>query len=104
MPKKQQWLDVATPKTKPFSTKIGGLSLGQLRGSVASTLAKLGYTVSGYSKNQKNLENIQYFSGDEINAFLRRSQALINLLPLTTKTLDILNQSLFSQLSRRLFN
>ncbi len=94
----KQWLNVATPKKLPFSTPIGVMGLGQLGGFVAQSLAELGYSVSGYSRTDKIIPNVSCFSGESLDKFLEKSEVLINLLPLTPQTKNILNQDVFTKL------
>lgn len=96
--RQQQWLGESTPKKHPFSTQVGIMGLGQLGGFVAKHLAALGYPVSGYSRSEKDLPNIQCFSGKQLDEFLAHSEVLINLMPLTAETVHFLNQSLFAKL------
>ncbi|MBS9777903.1 MAG: glyoxylate/hydroxypyruvate reductase A [Gammaproteobacteria bacterium] len=94
----KKWLNISTPKKSPFSTPIGILGLGQLGGYVATALAKLGYPVSGYSQSKKHIDAVNCYCGDELDIFLANSEVLINLLPLTPATKNILNKELFAKL------
>lgn len=96
--KQQQWLNISTPKRPPFSTKVGVMGLGQLGEPVAKGLAQLGYPVSGYSRSPKQISDIQCFHGQQFDQFLANSEVLINLLPLTPHTENILNQNTFAKL------
>lgn len=96
--RQQQWLAESTPKTLPFSSKIGVMGLGQLGGFVATALAQLGYSVSGYSRRLKQWDNVTCYDESGFSQFLADSEVLINLLPLTAETTDILNQAVFEQL------
>lgn len=94
------WLGSSTPKKLPFTTKVGILGLGQLGGFIAESLAGLGYPVSGYSNSPKDLKGINCYHGDELPQLLANSEVLINLLPLTPHTENILNAELFAQLPK----
>lgn len=98
--RQSEWLHISTPKKLPFSTAVGVMGLGQLGGFIAAELAALGYTVYGYSHSAKQLTNVTCFADGELQPFLARSEVLINLLPLTPQTENILNQDLFRQLPR----
>ncbi len=98
--KQKQWLDTSTPKRLPLSTPIGVMGLGQLGGFVAQSLAKIGYPVSGYSRNPKQIAYVDCYRASELNSFLAHSEVLINLLPLTEETTGILNSQTFNQLPR----
>ncbi len=101
--KQKKWLGISTPKRLPFSTKIGVMGLGKIGGFVAQKLSNLGYPVSGYSYSKKNLEGVCSYDLTELDSFLANSEILINLLPLTSKTKDILNISLFSKMPKSSF-
>ncbi len=101
--REKQWLNFSTPKRLPFSTPIGVMGLGQLGGFVAQSLTKLGYPVSGYSRTDKAVPNVTCYSGDNFDTFLAKSEVLINLLPLTPQTENILNQDNFAKLPKGAF-
>lgn len=98
--RQQTWLAESSPKKYPFSTSVGIMGLGQLGGFIAPRLAALGYTVSGYSRSEKNLPNVRCFSGEQLDSFLAQSEVLINLMPLTPDTQGFLNQALFTKLPK----
>jgi glyoxylate/hydroxypyruvate reductase A len=57
------------------------------------------YPVNGWSRTPKNLNGIQCFHGaDQMNEFLSRSRVLVNLLPLTVDTQNILNRETLGRL------
>lgn len=98
--RQQQWLAESTPKKLPFTTQVGVMGLGQLGCFVATRLAALGYPVSGYSRSEKQIPNVQCFSGKQLDSFLANSEVLINLMPLTAETTHFLNQRLFAKLPK----
>jgi glyoxylate/hydroxypyruvate reductase A len=80
---------------------IGVMGLGKLGQPVADQLSQLGYSVSGWSRSPKELNNVTTFAGDdEFSGFLAQSQILVCLLPLTSETDSILNLDLFKQLQK----
>ncbi|WP_417885875.1 2-hydroxyacid dehydrogenase [Zunongwangia sp.] len=81
--------------------KIGVMGMGVIGTAVATLLAKNNFKVSGWSRTEKNCEDITSYSGDcELNNFLKQSEILICLLPLTKQTKGILNTELFEQLPK----
>lgn len=96
----QQWKGESAPKRLPFSVAVGVMGLGQLGGFVAQALANVGYAVSGYSRSPKTLTGVTCYAEDKFHEFLANSEVLINLLPLTPQTEDILNADLFAQLPK----
>ncbi len=85
--------------TRNKDVNVGILGLGHLGQTTAKTLVKNGFKVHGFSKTLKDIENIESFSGeDELEDFLEKSEILVNLLPLTPETKNILNKGLFEKL------
>jgi glyoxylate/hydroxypyruvate reductase A len=73
---------------------IGLLGLGELGTSAAAKLQALGFNVAGWSRRPKSLEGI--FCSTDLEEVVRRSNALVCLLPLTEKTKGILNSRILS--------
>ncbi|MDF9797362.1 glyoxylate/hydroxypyruvate reductase A [Catalinimonas alkaloidigena] len=83
------------------SIRIGILGLGALGQDVAMKLTQLGFAVYGYSQSPKKLKGINTFTGEkELQDMLKQVNVIVCLLPLTTKTKNILNHSLFLKLQR----
>lgn len=78
---------------------IGIMGLGEMGKSVAIRLVEFGFHVLGWSRTPKQIPKVTSFYGDnQLASFLRRSNILICLLPLTPHTRDILNQNTFNSL------
>lgn len=89
------------PYTRNNEIKVGILGLGNLGQSVASFLLKHDFHVLGYSKSKKDIENIESFAGeDDLDDFLEQSDILVNMLPLTPETEQLLNEELFEKLPK----
>jgi glyoxylate/hydroxypyruvate reductase A len=83
------------------AVQVGIMGLGVLGLDAAHALKQLGFRVSGWSASQKDVAGIDCFSGDEgLEPFLRRTNILVCLLPLTARTRHILDRHLFSMLDR----
>ena len=81
------------------SVTIGVLGLGALGSYVAQRLADFGYTVSGWSKSQKQLNDVECFCGSEgFDAVISQSEIVVNLLPLSVETKGILNANVFNKM------
>jgi glyoxylate/hydroxypyruvate reductase A len=79
--------------------KVGVMGLGFVGMGVAKTLARHGFDVAGWTRSPRSANGITMFAGDaELPVFLRRSEIIVNLLPLTPATRGILNAGLFAQL------
>jgi glyoxylate/hydroxypyruvate reductase len=80
---------------------VGIMGLGTLGSDAADALKRIGFRVAGWSKSPKAITGIDCFHGKgQIDAFLRQTDILVCLLPLTPDTRGILNRELFSKLSR----
>jgi glyoxylate/hydroxypyruvate reductase A len=80
---------------------VGVLGLGVLGAHVARTLAAFGLPVRGYSRSAKEVEDIAAFAGEaQFDAFLDGVKVLVNLLPHTPDTANMLNARTFSKLAR----
>jgi glyoxylate/hydroxypyruvate reductase A len=80
---------------------VGIMGLGTLGADAAEALKRLGFRVSGWSKSPKQMDGIECFHGQaQLEPFLRGTDILVCLLPLTPDTRHILNRGLFSKLNR----
>ncbi len=80
---------------------VGVMGLGVLGERVAKALQVFEFPVNGYSRSVKNLPGIRCFSGPQgLSEFLADSRVLVNLMPLTPETENILNHSTLSQLQK----
>lgn len=78
---------------------VGVMGLGVLGSRVAQALRVFEFPVNGWSRSPKALDGVRGFSGREgFNDFLAASRVLVNLLPLTPDTQDILNRGTLSRL------
>ncbi|PTV95524.1 glyoxylate/hydroxypyruvate reductase A [Rhodobacter aestuarii] len=68
------------------------LGIGALGGACATTLAGLGFNVTGWSRTQKALPGVTCLSGPEgLRDALSKAEILITVLPNTRETTDLLN-------------
>ncbi len=89
------------PKKKMDSLKIGVMGLGQIGRPVAKRFVDLGFEVTGWSNSPKDIDGVQTFAGKaELTNFLKETNVLICLLPLTPQTKGILNLDLFKKLKQ----
>ena len=78
---------------------VGVMGLGVLGERVAKALAQFEFPINGWSRSPKAIDGIRTFSGqDGFNDFLAASRVLVNLLPLTPETENILNRASLSRL------
>lgn len=84
--------------------RVGIMGLGVMGSALASTLIRNGFTVSGWSKSEKEIEGVKsYYDNDDFEEFLQNSDILICLLPLTPQTETILDKELFEKLPEGAF-
>jgi glyoxylate/hydroxypyruvate reductase A len=80
---------------------VGIMGLGTLGANAAGALRHLGFRVAGWSRSEKQVDGVACFHGQaQLDAFLRRTDILVCLLPLTPDTRHILNRGLFAKLNR----
>jgi glyoxylate/hydroxypyruvate reductase A len=77
------------------------MGLGVLGRDAALALRRLGFRVAGWSRTPKTLPDIETFHGDAgLDAFLRRTEILVCLLPATPATQGMLKLELIRKLKR----
>lgn len=95
----QQWQAHAYRGIKDSTISI--LGLGRIGTFVAQQFAGLGFQVKGWSASQKSLSFVQSYAGaEQLPAFLKGTDILINLLPLTAATDSLINLDLLQQLNK----
>ena len=77
---------------------VGLLGLGALGTDAARKLLALGFKVAGFSRRPKKMEGVEGFV--ELDSFLKKTNVLVCLLPLTGKTRGILNSKTLSLLPK----
>ena len=78
---------------------VGILGAGVLGSKVAQALKQFEFPVNVWSRTPKELPGVHSFAGqDQWSEFLNASRVLVNLLPLTSETENILNRANLSQL------
>jgi glyoxylate/hydroxypyruvate reductase A len=93
-----QW--AVRPPRRREDFPVGVMGLGVLGARVAQALRSFGFPVNGWSRSPKALDGVQTFHGpgEGLHAFLAASQVLVNLLPLTPDTRDILHRGTLGRL------
>ena len=89
----------ALPYTARKDVRVGILGLGELGRRVAGTLATFGFSVSAWSRSEKQVDGIRCHHGsDGLDSVLSASDVLVVLLPLTDATRGLLNHRALSRL------
>ncbi|MEJ5083562.1 MULTISPECIES: 2-hydroxyacid dehydrogenase [unclassified Ochrobactrum] len=95
----ETWRAISTPQAS--ERRIGFLGLGMLAQAAIERLKPFQFPLSGWSRSQKDIEGVTCFYGeDQFASFLRQTDILICLLPLTDETRGILNADLFALLPK----
>ncbi len=93
------WHEHAQPNAA--DRRVGILGLGVLGSEAALRLEVMGFDVAGWSRTGRRLKGIARFEGaDGLLALAARSEILVNLLPLTRETENILDARLFAAMPR----
>ncbi|AOY89234.1 glyoxylate/hydroxypyruvate reductase A [Marinobacter salinus] len=78
---------------------VGVMGLGQIGKKVARTLADLDYRVYGWARSEHTLEHITTFAGRKsLREFLKQTRVLVNTLPLTDETRNIIDYDALADL------
>lgn len=92
-----QW--TSRPPRQRADFAIGLMGLGVLGSRVAQALQQFEFPVRGWSRMPKVLQGVQTFHGtSQLNDFLASCRVLVNLLPLTPDTVNILNKHTLGRL------
>jgi glyoxylate/hydroxypyruvate reductase A len=87
------------PRGRPPT--VGVLGLGAIGAQIAQAARLFGYPVRGWSRTAKRLDGIECFDGAaRLADFLAGTQILVDALPLTGDTRDLLDRQRLSQLPR----
>lgn len=83
------------------TTRVSVMGLGKIGGYVAEQFAKLGFKVQGWSNSIKNIKGVKSFAGQtNLAEFLKNTDVLINILPLTATTKGILDTAFLEKLPK----
>jgi glyoxylate/hydroxypyruvate reductase len=98
----QQKGEWASPKRlRTRERKVGVMGLGPIGIAAARALRDLGFQTAAWVRRPRTVEGIEVFQGNEqLAAFLSRSEIVVNLLPLTPETEDILSAKTFAQMPK----
>ncbi len=100
---KRQWIQQSSIQTEDRT--IGIMGLGNIGSSIGELLVNQGFNVIGWGANKKSsITGIQYYFGQEqLSDFLSNTNILINVLPLTSNTANILTKNELSLLPKDSF-
>jgi glyoxylate/hydroxypyruvate reductase len=91
---------IGPEQTAAKAMRVGFMGLGAVARDSADALGRLGFQVSGWSRQPKSLCGVKCFHGaDGLTPFLSTTDILVVLLPLTAATTRIINRNLIRQLA-----
>lgn len=97
--KSEEWRALAAPQAA--KRRVGFLGLGMLAQASIERLKPFQFPLAGWGRSRKEIEGVDCFYGeDQFASFLRQTDILICLLPLTDETRGILSARLFSLLPK----
>ncbi|MBR1150831.1 glyoxylate/hydroxypyruvate reductase A [Bradyrhizobium sp. JYMT SZCCT0428] len=89
------------PQWAAGAITVGIMGLGALGAHAAGVLKHVGFKVVGWSRSPKEIAGVPCFHGEQqLDTFLRQTDILVSLLPLTADTRGILNRAMFEKLNR----
>ncbi len=87
-------------QTAAHDVRVGIMGMGVLGQASAKALSGLGFRVAGWSRRGSSVPGVESFAGVQgLDAFLKRSDILVCLLPLTPETRGMLALPLFEKLA-----
>ncbi|WP_343553156.1 glyoxylate/hydroxypyruvate reductase GhrA [Pantoea sp.] len=93
------WQELPALNRENFT--IGVLGAGVLGRSVLESLRQWGFPLRSWSRSPKQMDGVQSFHGrEQLNAFLDGTQVLIDLLPTTPETTNLIDSRLLNALPR----
>ncbi len=89
----RKWIQQSSVQSEERT--IGIMGLGSIGNAIGDSLVNLDFKVLGWGNSPKNsLRGIEYYFGhDQLSGFLSQTEILINVLPLTEKTKNILTKT-----------
>ena len=90
------WRELPQPEAKDLT--VGVMGLGVLGRDSVAKLKVMGFDVIGWSRRKKEIDGVETFDANGLDAFLARTDILVGLLPLTAETRGIFDASLFGKL------
>lgn len=98
----QQQAEWANPKRlKTRDRKVGVMGLGPIGLAAALALRDFGFRTAAWVRRPRKVEGIEIFHGGaQLAAFLGRSEIVVNLLPLTPDTENILGAENFARMPK----
>jgi glyoxylate/hydroxypyruvate reductase A len=89
------------PQPAADAVRVGIMGFGTLGRAAAKALLALGFKLNGWSRSPHAMPGVETFHGaDRLDPFLRSTDILVSLLPLTSATRGIIDYALLGKLNR----
>ncbi len=97
--RQHKWQELPQPSAPKF--RIGIMGFGELGQACAAQLKGFGFALNGWSQSPKDVDGVSSFCGQqELPDFLKNTDILVSLLPLTQETKGLIDRQLIDGLSR----
>jgi len=97
--RRKVWEEI--PYTDTVLRRVGILGLGEIGADTARKFAMLGFPTAGWSRTPRKIDGFECFHGPEgLSALLARSDILIDVLPMTPQTANMLDARAFARLPK----
>ena len=79
---------------------VGVMGVGAIGTVIAQRFAALGFTVRGWARTQRKIEDVTVFAGAEgLAGFAAGAEVIVSVLPLTPDTNGVMNRDFFDRLA-----
>ena len=93
------WKQLITPIA--LNRQVGVMGMGRMGTAAANSLAELGFNVRCWTRSSRSIQGLRSYAGEkQLHDFLKGTEILVCLLPLTDDTKGILCNRLFTQLPK----
>ena len=93
--------DWNAPRPRDEAPRVGVLGAGAMGAAILEAAARFGYPVAAWSRRPREVPAVETFAGpSQLDAFLARTWILVDALPLTSETRNLLDRRAFAQLPR----
>lgn len=97
--KRKVWRE--PPQSPATDISVGIMGFGELGRAAARVLLAAGFRVNGWSRRERSMPDVASFHGEQgLTPFLKATDILVVLLPLTAATAGIVNYKLLKQLRK----
>lgn len=95
--RKGVWRGVPQPGAR--RRRVGVMGLGQLGQAALAALQPFNFPLAGWSRSRKDISGVSCYYGEAgLQSFIRQTDILVCLLPLTAETEGLLDADFFAQL------